>query len=414
MFNKTKVLLHIPVAVVFILSIFLSYECAAEEKTDFEPLFPIDLKHDFPKSKEVFEEVKELILNNYYSDKITEEILYWAAVKGMLRHISPPSNPDLAKIWTSDEYEIVENTLHGEQVSIGIKSTYNAKEGSLTISEIFPGSPAEGLLKPMDRILRVNSQPLKNRSINDVNNLLKGEEGKEITLTINRDIEILEVKIIRKKFETQNLIITQLTDRMLLVEIKKFTLNISKELEEELIKYRNSTVQSVIIDLRNNTGGILSEALKIVELFLPEKHILLRTVQRETGLQNYVSGNKEPFNFDVAILANKKTASSAEIMASALQDHQKALIVGIGTYGKAVFEKTFTLKNDYHVKFITGAMYSPKGKSWQGKGIVPDFLVEQNNDTLNALMKLEPKKRFQKDVAMITAYKLLNRRQGDD
>jgi carboxyl-terminal processing protease len=101
-------------------------------------------------------------------------------------------------------------------------------------------------------------------------------------------------------------------------------------------------------------------------------------------------------------------------MASALQDHQKALIVGIGTYGKAVFEKTFTLKNDYHVKFITGAMYSPKGKSWQGKGIVPDFLVEQNNDTLNALMKLEPKKRFQKDVAMITAYKLLNRRQGDD
>jgi len=126
-------------------------------------------------------------------------------------------------------------------------------------------------------------------------------------------------------------------------------------------------------------------------------------------MQNYVSVNKIPFTFKISILTNKNTASAAEILAASLQDHQKALIVGVRTYGKAVFEKTFTLKNKYRVKFITGAMYSPKGASWQSKGLTPDFLVQQDAKTIEALFKMVPQERFRKDVAMITAFKLLSR-----
>lgn len=392
---------------VFLLLTCLMPWCFAQEQITFRPLFPVQLDYGFPKAEETFEEIKNLILKHYYSDKITRETLYWAAIKGMLRQISPPDNPELSKIWTPEEYERVRLSLKGTLVAIGMKSLFDQQKGSLTVTEVLPGSPADAVLKPLDRILRINSQPLKGKSLREVNTLLEGEEGSEVTLTVNRDIEVFDVTIKRQKFETQSLIITRLTDSIALVEIKGFTSNFSKKLGVELKKLKNEGFRGLIIDLRNNLGGVFSESLRIVELFLCEKKILLRTVQRETGLQNYVSGNKQPFTFDMAVLVNSQTASSAEIVAGALQDHQKAVIVGNRTFGKAVIEKTHNLENDFRVKFIMAAMYSPKGRTWQGKGITPDFLVEQDEKTLSALLKMHPRKRFAKDVAMITAYKLL-------
>ncbi|MFC1866816.1 S41 family peptidase [Thermodesulfobacteriota bacterium] len=394
---------------VFILHIFVIQSSLADEKADFKPLFPVKLDHGFPDPKETFEEVKGLILNNYYCNEISEEALYWAAIQGMLRHISPPEHPGLAKIWTAEEYEKVLQALRGVQVSIGIKSSFNPREGSLTITEVLPNSPASPILKPFDRILRIDSQQLKNRPLEEVNKLLKGGESTEVTLTVNRDVEVFDVIVKRRKFETQNLIVSPLTDKIFMVEIKKFTIDLSKKLRVELEKFMEEGFKELIIDLRNNTGGIFAESLRVAELFLPEKDIILRTLQRETGLQNYISVNKEPFKFDIAVLVNPNTASSGEILVSSLQDHQRAVIIGTRTYGKGVFDKTFTLKNDFRVRFVTGAMYSPKGKSWQSKGIAPDFLVEQDDNTLTALLKLGPRQRFRKDVAMITAYKLLTR-----
>ena len=393
---------------VFVFSVASAGRCLAKE-TLFRPLFSVKIEHEFPTARDTFEEVRELVLKHYYDENITEEALYWAAIQGMLRHISPPEHPELGKIWLEKEYDQVRNKRLGVQVSLGIKSSFNTNDGSLTVLEVFPDSPAESILKPLDRILRINSESLKGKSVTEVNELLRGEEETEITLTLNRDIQIFDVTLTFKKFETQNLIVSKLTETVGLVEIKKFTADMSKKLREELEKLEKEGIKGLIIDLRNNSGGVFIETLRIVELFLPEKRILLKTFQRETKMQNYVSVNKMPFTFKISILTNKNTASAAEILAASLQDHQKALIVGVRTYGKAVFEKTFTLKNKYRVKFITGAMYSPKGASWQSKGLTPDFLVEQDDKTLEALFKMMTQERFRKDVAMITAFKLLNR-----
>ncbi|MBW2608735.1 MAG: PDZ domain-containing protein [Deltaproteobacteria bacterium] len=383
--------------------------CFAQENNSFKPLFPVGLDHDFPEPRKTFDEIKGLILEQYYSDDITEKALYWAAVQGMLRHISPPEEPVLAKIWTAEEYEKILHSLQGVQVSLGIKSSFNPQDGSLTVTDVLPRSPAETILKPLDRILRIDSQPLKGISLNEVDRLLTGEEDTEVTLTVNRDIKTFDVTLKRSRFETQTLVISRLNNTIALVEIKKFTSDLSKKVSDELEKLKEEGFQGLIIDLRNNTGGVLAESLRTAELFLSENLILLRSLQRETDLQNYISMNDNPFEFDITVLVNRKTASSAEILTSALQDHQKAVIIGTRTFGKGVFEKTLKLKNDFRVKFITGAMYSPKGQSWQGKGITPDFLVEQDDKTLKALLKMEPKQRFHKDVAMITAYKLMTR-----
>jgi len=118
--------------------IFAASTAYAEDNTKLEPLFPVALNHTFPDSKDTFEEVKKLILENYYSDEISEDALYWAAIEGMLRRISPPENKELAKIWTPEEYTKILDSLKGEQVSIGIKTSFNAGDGSLTVNEILP------------------------------------------------------------------------------------------------------------------------------------------------------------------------------------------------------------------------------------------------------------------------------------
>jgi len=379
------------------------------EKARFNALFPVGIDHEFSNPQETFTEVRQLILTHYYTKEITEEALYWAAIRGMLRHISPPNTPELSKIWPAAAYEKILSSLKGEQVSIGIKSRFNPDDGSLTVTETLPGSPSDTVLKPLDRILRVNGGALKGKSLEKVNALLSAEVGEKITLTVNRDIEVFEVTIVCRKFKSKDLIITRLSDTIAMIEIKHFTAGMADKLKTGLDRLKVAGVEGLIIDLRNNPGGVFLDALKTAELFLPKNRILMRALTRDTDLKNYVSVNPDPFEFSTAILANRKTASSSEIVASALQDHQRAIIIGTRTFGKGIFEKTFDLKNRMWTKFITGAMYSPKGNTWHGKGLTPDFLVRQDDKTLETLLKLDPVQRAGKDVSIITALKLLRR-----
>lgn len=372
-------------------------------------LFPVRIEHGFPRPEATFDEVRRLILDHYYAEEIDSATLYWAAIEGMLRRISPPSQPDLSRLWTADEYLAIRESLQGEQVSIGIKSRFNPGEGSLTVTEVLPDGPAESILRPMDRILRIDGEPLKGLRLERVDTLLRRAEGERITLTVNRDIRVFDVTVACQKFEQKNLTVADLAPGIAVVALRRMTAGLSGRLRETLAVLAARGMQAVVLDLRDNPGGVFVEALRVVELFLPARHILLRTFRRDGGVQNYVSSNDEPFSFELAVLINGRTASSAEIVAGCLQDHDKALLVGSHTYGKAIFEQTFPLANEMHVKFITGAMYTPKGRSWQNEGIRPDFLVAQDEKTLAALRKLPPAERFRKDVAVITAYKLLAR-----
>lgn len=372
-------------------------------------LFPVRVEQPFPEHRETFQEVVDLILEQYYTEALDEKSLYWAAVQGMLRHISPPDNPELAKIWSRQDYEKIQQSLQGEQVSIGIKSRFHPVEGSLTVTEIMPASPAEDILRPLDRILRIDGLPLKGLSLAEVNDLLSGEEGTTIALTVNRDIKVFEVTVQCQRFEREDLVVTTLDAQVALVEIRQFTAGMAADLKERLATFVSGGGRHLIVDLRGTPGGVFLEALRIAELFLPKDRVLLRTYQRDGRFRNYVSVNTAPLECELALLVDEKTASSAEVLGAALQDSEEALVVGTRTYGKGIFEKTFPLENGMRVKFITGAMLSPKGRSWHGEGLRPDFLVRQDEKTLAALRKLPPGERFSRDVAMITAYKLLRR-----
>ena len=374
-----------------------------------QSLFSTSTPLDSVGYEDIFEEVKSLILENYYSEELTEKDLYWASIEGMLRHISPPENPDLARIWTPDEYQEILNSLKGEDISLGIKTTFNPNDGSLTVNSISPGSPADGKLETYDRILKINDTLLMGRTTKQVNELLEGPEDSEVRLTVNRGPEIFNLTVVRKKYKVDLLRVFKIPQQTALIEIKKIYDGLSDELARELELLKEQNIRRLIIDLRNNSGGVLNEGIKTANLFLEDRNIILRTMSKsDKSARPIVASSEKFYNFELIILINGNTASASEIIASALQEHNRATIIGNKTYGKGVIETTYKLPSDYRVKFITSAMYSPSGKSWQSKGVLPDLLVEQNDEVYERLSALEVTQRIRKDIFLITAYKLFN------
>ena len=371
------------------------------------PLFPVSLQESLPQPAATFEEIRQLILSRYYSTSISEEALYSAAIKGMLAHISPPDNPSLAALWSPDEYQRILDNLKGVQVSIGLKSKFDLADGSLTITEVMPGSPAVGRLRELDRILRIDGQSLKGKRVSQLNSLMQGDAGTSIVLTVVRDITVLDILLTRQQFELQNLQAIMLPDDIALISVKKISADISKQLQRVLSDVVARDIQRVIIDLRANTGGLFLEGLRLAELFLPNKSILLRTLKNPEKIENYVSSNAKPLQLEVVMLINKKTASASEIFATAMKAHGVAQLVGTSTYGKATLEETFELQNGFRTKFIVGAMYSPRGRSWFKSGVLPDFYVDQDIDLHAKLESLTAQQRLAKDLQLNAAWRLL-------
>jgi len=192
-----------------------------------------------------------------------------------------------------------------------------------------------------------------------------------------------------------------------LVEIKNVSQGLTQQLAADLQKLKEQGVKKILLDLRNNPGGVLNEGVNIANLFLSKNNIIVRTVARSDKATPIVADREAPFDFEMVVLVNKNTASSAEIIASALQDHKRATIIGTKTFGKGVIETTYTLENQYRVKFISSAMYSPAGRSWQASGVLPDFLVQQEPSVSESMAKLPIDQRVSNDIYIITAIKLL-------
>ncbi|NOY82591.1 MAG: PDZ domain-containing protein [Kiritimatiellaeota bacterium] len=376
-------------------------------KPRIKPLFTVKPDPAFPKPEATLEEVVKLVLDNYYTDDVDRSALLWGAVKGVLRQISPPENPNLAAIWTPEQYEKVEQSLSGVQESIGIRSSFNPNDGSLTVTDVMPGGPSESLLEPYDRIVRIDGLPLKGRPVAEIDSLLKGKPGTKVSLKIVRDVAVFDLVVTRAEVHVDNVVVTDLPNRVLLAEVRRFSKEVSKTLTAALDKHGVGQCAGVIVDVRGNGGGLLAEALKTAELFVPKKKRLLRIVTHGSKIQDYVSGNETPLEVPLAVLIDHKSASASEILAAALKDSAGALLIGGRSFGKASMERTFPLENGYHVRFTIGALYSPAGRSWQKNGLVPDIPVAGDPDRLKVLRRLPVARRLAEDGRLRAAWRLL-------
>jgi carboxyl-terminal processing protease len=382
---------------------------AAEAERTIKPLFDVRIDHDFPEPEASFREIMALVEENYYTDQIDEKTLWWAAVKGMLRQLSPDENPGLAAIWLPEQYDQVDQKLNGVRESIGIKSSYNPGDGSLTVTEVLEGGPSETLLQPYDRIVRIDGKPIRSLPLDEVDDMLKGDPGTVVALKVVRDVAVFDLEIPRASVKLENMQHDVLPGEVGYIALRSFSKGISDDLRNELEMMEAGELTAIILDLRGNTGGILQEGLKTAELFIPKGESLLRVVSHGSKVSNYVSAQELPFRLDVVVLVNHRTASAGEIVAAALHDMTGATLVGTRTFGKGTMERIFTLKNDYRVKFTIGAMYSPKGKTWQKTGLVPDVEVDMDPAKLAKTLDLDMRLRLLNDPQLRAAHQFLRK-----
>ncbi len=378
-----------------------------EARRSYPPLFPIQLKADFPQPSETFQEMLTLVRDHYYSDAITEQALYLAAMQGVLRFVSPPQLKDRKNFWSADEFKLILESLTGVQSTVGIKSNFDPVDGALTVREVLPNSPAHALLRPYDRIMRVNGESLKGKSAPEINALLRGKPGDTVRFKLVRDIHLLDVEIQLEEFKANPLTSIELPDAIAYIALKKMTEGSAASIAKQITLLENKGIQGLILDLRGNGGGIFTEALKIAELFLPAKQKVVHTLKRGGDLKTFVSGNTQPVKLNMVVLVDHKTASAAEILAAALQGNGRAQVVGAASFGKATLEQTFTLGNGYRARFIIGALYGPGGRSWYGDGVRPDLVVNAKTTT-NTPTSQPLNKRLARDPQLMAAWRALH------
>jgi carboxyl-terminal processing protease len=371
------------------------------------PLFDVEAAFEFSDAEQTFDEIRKLILERYYTDTLDESALYLGAIEGMLRRVSPPKTPKQARLWTAEDYQRVLDGLQGKRASIGIRSRFDAVDGSLTVTDVTPDSPADGRLKPYDRIMRIDSRPLAMLDRKSIHALLNDPPSGSVTLTVVRDIEVLTVELKPTVHDVQNLETGLLPGAVAYVRVNRITTGVTAKVREALNKYVAQGVKRLVLDVRNNGGGVFIEGLRLAEIFIPARAVLLQVARDRADNQRFLSGNDHPLDMQVVILANQATASSAEAMAAALVSAGKATLVGTRTYGKATMEQTFTLSNKMRVRFIVGAMYAANGQSWHERGIRPQIDVAGDQQMAGKWFALPLQERLQKDTQLRSAWQLI-------
>ena len=314
-----------------------------------------------------------------YVEEVTDQELIEKAIDGMLTGLDPHSGYMNEEVWQEMQMD-----TQGKFGGLGIEITM--EEGFVKVISPIEDSPAfEAGILAGDFIIQIDDTPVFGLTLNEAVDLMRGEKGQSITITVSRDgTEPFEVKIIRDiikiqsvKNETYNNIgylritsFTEQTEDGLLKSIKK----IEKE-------YTN--IDGYVLDLRSNPGGLLSQAVKVTDIFLKRGEIVSTRGRDKKDIRRYRAKNKDHTNGKpIVVLINGGSASASEIVAGALQDHRRAIIVGTQSFGKGSVQTIIPFQrsnadNVSGIRLTTARYYTPSGESIQGKGITPDIIVEQ-------------------------------------
>ena len=314
----------------------------------------------------------EEMLDTYYVEdydkELAEELMYTGLVAGV-------GDPYTYYLSADSLAEQVEKNS-GHFVGIGVE-IYAGDDGYIVVSSVTPGGPAEaaGILAE-DKITEVDGESITGKTAADVSALVKGEEGTDVTLTIFREStgEVLEKTVTRQDIQVQTVSWRMRDDNIGYISITNFRENTYNQFKEALDTLEAEGMEKLVLDLRNNTGGLVKSAHEIGEELLPEG-IMVYTMDKE--------GNREDTLCDdvyndvpMVVLVNGNSASAAEILAGAIQDTGRGELIGTTTFGKGLVQRLFTLPDGSGLNVTIQKYYTPNGTSIHGVGITPDYEVE--------------------------------------
>lgn len=280
----------------------------------------------------------------------------------------------------ASEYETYQENMANAYVGVGITILSSEDVEGFRIMSVTPGGPAEeaGVQKD-DVLIGVDGKDVRQSDANQVRNLVRGEEGTDVVLTVLREEAELELTVQRRHMETPVATYTMLEDRMGLVTIENFDSRCSEETIAAIEALREQGAQKLIFDVRNNPGGFAEELVKVLDYLLPEGD-LFRT-ERYDGYEDVDVSDENFLDMPMAVLVNGDSYSAAEFFAAALQEYEAAIVVGEHTSGKGHFQTTYQLSDGSAVALSIGRYYTPNGVCLEGVGIEPDVPVTVDEDT---------------------------------
>ena len=325
------------------------------------------------KELRLFANVLDIVQKNYV-EKVPARKLIYGAIDGMLRSLDPHSS-----FMKPDEFKELQIETKGSFSGIGIEITI--KDGILTVIAPIEGTPADRAgLKANDKILKINGKSTKNIDLMKAVKLLRGKKGTKVTISIFREgwHELKDITMVRDVIPIRSVRYHLIEKGYGYVKIRNFQENTSKELKDALDKMEamDGGLKGLILDLRNNPGGLLDQAVKVADEFLDHGLIVYTKGRlKKQDMKFEARPDHGTHSYPIVILVNQGSASASEIVAGALQDHKRAIIVGEPTFGKGSVQTVIPLENGAALRLTTALYYTPSGRSIQAKGITPDIEV---------------------------------------
>ncbi len=345
------------------------------EKTDLEKKADA-AANDIYAQIELFSYALTTIQSEYVDAKTPQELIY-GSLKGMLGSLDPHS-----QFLTPDDYKELKSETQGKFGGLGIE--ISIKDGLLTVVTPIDDTPAyKAGIKAGDRIVKIEGALTKDLSLNDAVKKLRGEPGTEVKITVLRedDFKLLDFAIKREVIQIQDVKdVMILEDHIGYVRLAEFREDSFKEMHKALDKLRQDGMDSLIVDLRNNPGGLLGIAIKISEDFLPPGQLIVSTKGRHAAqdIETYSKNTQGKItDVPVIVLINQGSASGSEILAGALQDNKRAVILGEQSFGKGSVQSVIPLPDGSGLRLTTSKYFTPSGRSIHGKGITPDIIIER-------------------------------------
>ena len=329
------------------------------------------------KKIDLFGEVLEKI-NDEYVDEIDQSQSMDAAINGLLQSLDPYS-----AYMTPESFESMQTETSGEFGGLGIEVGMEA--GVVKVISPIDNTPASKAgLKAGDYIVKINDTQVQGKSLTEAVELMRGPVGSSIEITVRRrgEKKALIFNITREIIEVQSVKFELLENNIGYIRLTSFNENSSSQVKEKIKKLNNNKkLKGYILDLRNNPGGLLSQAIKISDFFLDNGEIVSTKSRQPSENRKWFAKKGDLTNGKtVLVLINYGSASAAEIVAGALKDHKRAIIVGENSYGKGSVQSIIPLKNRGAIRLTIAKYYLPSGKSISEVGVTPDIEVVEGSD----------------------------------
>lgn len=385
--KSKKVLITILVLALFFTSNLISYNIGNSKskcidskiiakKEDNEKT---DKKLDDEYVLERINEVKSMIDKNYYKKADDYDVLM-----GMLKGAVSSLNDPYSYYMTEDEYKKFNEETDGEFAGLGIYVSGSIDDNLITIVSPMKGTPADRAgLKTDDKIIKINGEDFTADKLDDAVKIMRGKPGEKVKITIlrrdkNGKAQFLDFDIVREIIKVQTVSSKLLKDNIGYISISGFDTPTYNDFNKQYKELKKQGMTKLILDLRNNPGGLLTTSTQVVNTFL-DGGLIMYTLDKQNNKET-INATKGADDIKIVVLVNKGSASASEIVAGALKDRKRATIVGTQTFGKGIVQTVYNMPDGEGLKLTTSAYYTPSGVNIHGKGIAPDVKVELNEE----------------------------------